>query len=76
MRTMTRLKPDSLALGLALVALGVIWTLGNLGHLDTLSTIRTWWPMALIVWGVLELYETLAPRAADESPDGPPGARD
>ena len=48
-------RPESLALGLILVALGVLWTLGNLGALDLLYTLRTYWPVSLIVWGALEL---------------------
>jgi hypothetical protein len=52
-----RLKADTLALGLALVGLGLVCTLGNLGHLDALETLHTWWPLCLIVWGCLELLE-------------------
>jgi hypothetical protein len=48
-------KPETLVLGLSLVALGLLWTLSNLGRLDLLSTLRTWWPSTLIVWGALEL---------------------
>jgi hypothetical protein len=44
-----------LTVGILLVALGVVWTAANLGKLDLLSTLRTWWPSALILWGALEL---------------------
>ena len=48
-------RPESLALGLILTALGVLWLLSNLGRLHLLSTLRTWWPLSLVVWGLLEL---------------------
>lgn len=50
--------------GSCLVALGVLATLANLDRIDLLTELRTWWPASLVVWGVLELYNTLvaAPR--------------
>ena len=60
---MTSFRPETLALGLSLVALGVLWTLGNLGALDVLATLRTYWPGSLIVWGVLELVAAFARRS-------------
>ena len=50
-------------LGLGLIALGVVWTLGNLGRLDALDTLHRWWPLLLVVWGALELGVSLARRA-------------
>ena len=44
-------KPESLVLGIALIALGVLWTLANLGDLDLLGTLRRWWPATLVLWG-------------------------
>lgn len=54
-----RFKPESLVLAVCLIALGVLWTLGNMGRLDTLQALRTWWPASLVLWGVLELLRTL-----------------
>jgi hypothetical protein len=48
-------RPEVLVWGLSLIALGVLWTLGNLGALDLLTTLRRWWPSALVLWGALEL---------------------
>jgi hypothetical protein len=48
-------RPEGLVLGLILVAVGVLWTLSNLGRIDLLATLRTWWPLALVVWGLVEL---------------------
>ena len=58
----TAFKPESAVLGLSLVALGVLWTLSNMGRLHMLSTLRTWWPLTLVLWGGLELANTYAAR--------------
>ncbi len=50
-------SPEGLTLGSCLVALGVIWTLSNLGRLELLPTLRTYWPLSLVLWGALELAE-------------------
>ena len=58
-------KPEALVWGLSLIALGVLWTASNLGVLDLLPTLRTWWPLALVLWGALELagyYSERRPR--------------
>ena len=48
-------RPEVLVLGLSLIAVGVAWLLGNSGRIDLLATLRAWWPLILVVWGVLEL---------------------
>lgn len=53
-------KPETLVLGIALIVLGVLWTLANIGTLDLLGTLRTWWPLTLVLWGCLELYRSYA----------------
>jgi hypothetical protein len=53
-------KPEALVLGIALIALGALWTLANVGDLDLLGTLRRWWPMTLVLWGCLELYRSYA----------------
>jgi hypothetical protein len=58
-------KPEALTLGLVLVAVGVAWMLSNLGRLDLLDTLRTWWPLSLVVWGGLELVAAVTARNAD-----------
>jgi hypothetical protein len=57
-------RPEGLTLGSGLVAIGVLWTLSNLGMLDLLYTLRTWWPLALVLWGTLELVDLAVRRAA------------
>lgn len=53
-------KPETLVLGVALIGLGVLWTLANTGTLDLLGTLRRWWPAILVLWGFLELYRSYA----------------
>jgi hypothetical protein len=41
-----------LVFGLALTALGVLWTLDQMGMMDA-STIVSWWPVLPLVWGLM-----------------------
>jgi hypothetical protein len=54
---------EGVVLGLALLGLGTVCLLANMGKVDLLYTLRTWWPLTLIVWGGLELYQAVAARA-------------
>lgn len=54
------LRVDALVFGASLIALGILWTLSNLGRLDLLPALRRWWPLVLVVWGALELGVTLS----------------
>jgi len=49
------IKVEGVVVGLCLVALGTLWLLSNLGRLEMFPILRTWWPLALVVWGLLEL---------------------
>jgi len=55
---------EKLVLGLGLVGLGVVWTLGNLGRLDVIETLHRWWPLLLVVWGALEVVLSVSRRHA------------
>jgi hypothetical protein len=55
-----RLRPEALTLGLMLVGVGTVALLANLGRLDFLDTLHAWWPLSLLVWGVLEIAASLA----------------
>jgi hypothetical protein len=70
-----KLKPEPLVVGVSLIALGALWTLGNLGRLDMLSTVRTWWPSILVIWGLLELYDSVFLRARSATESGPDATR-
>jgi hypothetical protein len=50
-------SPEGVTFGVSLVALGVLGTLANLGRIELLPVLRTWWPLALVLWGVLELAD-------------------
>jgi hypothetical protein len=54
-----RLRIERLVIGFCLVGLGALWTLANLGRVDLLDALHTWWPVSLIFWGLLELFATL-----------------
>jgi hypothetical protein len=56
------LRTETLVLGFVLIASGAVGLLANLGRLEALAALRTWWPLALVVWGALELYNTYAAR--------------
>jgi hypothetical protein len=60
-------RPEVVVWGLSLIALGVLWTLGNLGAIDLLTTLRRWWPSVLVLWGALELAGYYSARGARRS---------
>jgi cell wall-active antibiotic response 4TMS protein YvqF len=62
-----RFKPEALVLGLTLIGVGVVWMLANAGLVDLLATLHAWWPMILVVWGVLELVAVAVNRDARRS---------
>jgi cell wall-active antibiotic response 4TMS protein YvqF len=57
-------SPEGVTFGVCLVALGVLGTLANLGKLDLLPVLRTWWPLSLVLWGALELVDLFARRSS------------
>jgi hypothetical protein len=69
------LRIEGIVLGLALFGLGTVCLLANLGRVDLLHTLRTWWPLTLIVWGGLELYQALAARARGRDLQAAPARR-
>ena len=40
----------------------------NLGQVDLLYALRTWWPLTLVLWGGLELVDLAIRRAASREP--------
>jgi hypothetical protein len=50
-------SPEGATLGIGLIAIGLLWTLSNLGRVDLLHALRTWWPLLLVLWGGLELVD-------------------
>jgi hypothetical protein len=60
-------RPELLVFSLSLIAVGVAWLLGNAGRIDLLATLRAWWPLSLVLWGVLELVAFALGRDARRS---------
>jgi LiaF transmembrane domain len=60
-------SPEGATLGVSLIAIGVLWTLSNMGRVDLLATLRTWWPLLLVLWGVLELVDLAIRRHSGRS---------
>ena len=48
--------------GLVLLSVGVLLLLHNYGHLDLHFFISRWWPILIIFWGAVKLYERTAGR--------------
>jgi hypothetical protein len=57
-------SPEGVTFGVCLVALGVLGTLANLGRLELLPVLRTWWPLSLVLWGALELVDLFGRRSS------------
>jgi hypothetical protein len=51
-------RVESFVLGVCLLLLGGVWTLANLGALELIDTLRSWWPLSLVIWGAAELVNT------------------
>lgn len=48
-------SPEALTVGLSTTAVGILGTLSNLGMVEMLPLLHTWWPLSLVTWGLLEL---------------------
>ncbi len=57
-------SPEGVTFGACLVALGVLGTLANLGRIELLPMLRTWWPLSLVLWGALELLDLWTRRSS------------
>src|SRR5215472_5162857 len=56
--------------GLVLLTVGVLLLLHNYGHLDLHGFFARWWPLMIIFWGAVKLYERTAGRRLGTSGDG------
>src|SRR5258707_1631840 len=64
-----RRRSSSLFPGLLLLFVGLLLLLHNYRGLDVFTVIGRWWPLILIFWGAVKLYERMAASRA-----GDPGA--
>jgi len=53
----TRSRSSGLFSGLVLLTVGVLLLLRNYGYLDLGPFLARWWPLLIIFWGVIKLYE-------------------
>jgi DUF4097 and DUF4098 domain-containing protein YvlB len=53
----TRSRGSGLFSGLVLISVGALLLLRNYGYLDLTSFLSRWWPLLIIFWGVIKLYE-------------------
>jgi putative adhesin/cell wall-active antibiotic response 4TMS protein YvqF len=59
---------SSIFSGLVLISIGVLLLLHNYHGMEIDSLLYHWWPLLLIFWGAIKLYErTVSPRASDPS---------
>jgi hypothetical protein len=66
-------SPEGITLGAGLIALGALWTLSNLGRIDLLDALHTWWPLVLVFWGLIELAAVVQRRRRRDVPSGGSG---
>ncbi len=57
-----RPRSSGLFSGLVLISVGLLLLLHNYGHLDLSTFFTHWWPLLIIFWGVIKLYERTAGR--------------
>ncbi|HXC49125.1 MAG TPA: DUF5668 domain-containing protein [Candidatus Sulfotelmatobacter sp.] len=56
----TPARSSGLFSGLVLISVGVLLLLSNYGRLELGSFIARWWPLMIIFWGAVKLYERTA----------------
>jgi DUF4097 and DUF4098 domain-containing protein YvlB len=66
-----RLRSKSTFPGLALTSVGVLLLLHNYGGFDIGHFIWHWWPLVLIFWGAVKLYERTAASRAGNAATSP-----
>lgn len=56
--------------GLVLISVGTLILLHNYGHLELMDFFGRWWPLLIIFWGAVKLYERTAGRRFGSGTDG------
>jgi hypothetical protein len=56
----TRARSGGLFSGLVLISVGILLLLHNYGRLDLHDFFARWWPLIIIFWGAVKLYERTA----------------
>lgn len=58
----TQARSSGLFSGLVLLSVGILLLLHNYGHLELHVFFTRWWPLLIIFWGMVKLYERTAGR--------------
>jgi hypothetical protein len=58
----TQSRNSGLFSGLVLITVGILILMHNFGHLDLQRFFTHWWPLLIIFWGAVKLYERTAGR--------------
>jgi DUF4097 and DUF4098 domain-containing protein YvlB len=66
----TPVRSSGLFSGLVLISVGLLVLLHNYGHLDLHGFFGRWWPLMIIFWGAVKLYERTAGRRFGGSDGG------
>ena len=66
----TPARSSGLFSGLVLISVGLLVLLHNYGHLDLHRFFVRWWPLMIIFWGAVKLYERTAGRRFGGSDGG------
>jgi len=66
----TPARSSGLFSGLVLISVGLLVLLHNYGHLDLHGFFVRWWPLMIIFWGAVKLYERTAGRRFGGSDSG------
>src|SRR5258708_10511958 len=66
----TPARSSGLCSGLLLISVGLLVLLHNYGHLDLHGFFGHWWPLLIIFWGAVKLFERTAGRRFGGSDGG------
>jgi DUF4097 and DUF4098 domain-containing protein YvlB len=66
----TQSRTSGLFSGLVLISAGLLLLLHNYGHLDFAAFFLHWWPLLVIFWGLVKLYERTVGRRFGGSDGG------
>ena len=66
----TQSRSSGLFSGLVLISAGLLLLLHNYGHLDFSAFFLHWWPLLIIFWGLVKLYERTVGRRFGGSDGG------
>jgi putative adhesin/cell wall-active antibiotic response 4TMS protein YvqF len=67
MSTDARPRSSGIFSGLVFLALGILFLLHNYRGLEFHQTLLHWWPLVIILWGVIKLYERLTDHTPNAS---------